>query len=459
MKNTHRSVRHALIITIPLLTALAASTGQADAAEWTQLESAAHPRSEGTLIEHGGNIFHLNGFNANIGIQNSVERFDIASGDWQTVAETTDAPGFPTALTHNGTVVVGDEAWLIGGRVGGHPGWVTDKVIILDLNTYTWRDGPDLPMPFAGGGAALVDGSIHVFGGLDENAQCDVNTHLVYELDDSAAGWQDLSGSAPFPMPRNHFGTAVMDGLIYAIGGQIGHDNCAKLSTQRMQTPFVHVYDPTSNDWDRLDDLPWSQSHAEPSTFVHAGRIWSVGGLVQGDRVLSYDAADDEWSWRTDLALPMDLLAPGARILNGNRLHVFGGGAPNVFNPRTETWVTVVPDLTENSTQEPVEEVVEEAADGEAYADATPYDTMPVDDVDEAATADVLPPDYTATDDVSNDAQNEAHDTETSKRSGGGATAWLLVMIGLMIRLRVAATRRRLSLYQLLSSSPTCETL
>jgi len=320
------------------LTCLAslAGAGYATAADWDALEPSAHPRSEGTLIEHGGYIFHLNGFDAEIDIQNSVERFNVATGLWQTVAETTDAPGFPTALTHNGTVVIGDEAWLIGGRVGNHPGRVTDQIVILNLESHTWRDGPELPVPFAGGGAALIDRNIHVFGGLDPNARCDVDTHLVYDLDSPGAGWQDLSDSAPFPKPRNHFATAVLDGQIYAIGGQIGHDQCDALAKQRVQTPFVHVYDPASNDWDQLDNLPWSQSHAEPSTFTHEGLIWSVGGLVQGDRVLSYDPAVDEWTWRTDLELPTKLLAPGARILNGNRLHVFGGGSPETVEETPE---------------------------------------------------------------------------------------------------------------------------
>ena len=293
MRRAARPVRRALIGAVAALSAL--PVAHAAAADWSSLAPSAHPRSEGTFVVHDGAAFHLNGFDADIRVQNSVERYDIAADAWETVAETTGSPGFPTARTHNGTVVVDGEVWLIGGRVGG-PRPVTDSVVVFDLETHTWRDGPALPLPFAGGGAALLGRRIHVFGGLDAEARCDVDTHLVHDLDAPEDGWRDLSGDAPFPRPRNHFGTAVMDGRIHVVGGQIGHDDCSELTRQREQTPLVHVYDPLTGDWERLADLPWPQSHAEPSTFVHAGRLWSAGGMVNGDRVLSYDTGADAWT-------------------------------------------------------------------------------------------------------------------------------------------------------------------
>ena len=338
MRRAARPARRALIGVLGALSALPAA--HAAAAEWSSLAPSAHPRSEGTFVVHDSGAFHLNGFDADIRVQNSVERYDIAADTW----ETTGSPGFPTARTHNGTVVVDGELWLIGGRVGG-PRPITDSVVVFDLETQAWRDGPTLPVPFAGGGAALLGRRVHVFGGLDAEARCDVDTHLVHDLDAPEKGWRDLSGDAPFPRPRNHFGTAVMDGRIHVVGGQIGHDDCDRLVRQREQTPLVHVYDPGTGDWDRLADLPWSQSHAEPSTFVHAGRLWSVGGMVNGDRVLSYDTGADAWTWRDDLTLPNRLLAPGARIFHGNRLHMFGGGVPDVRDPRTATWVSDVSGL------------------------------------------------------------------------------------------------------------------
>ena len=465
---------------IPAGIALAALTllgaAPAEAATWSALESAAHPRVEGAFVVHDGGAFHFNGFAKGLGIQNSIERYDVDAGTWQTVAETTDAPGFPTALTHSGTVVVDGETWLIGGRIGAHPGAVTDRVFVFDLDTYAWRAGPTLPLPFAGGGAALVDRRIHAFGGLDAEGRCDVDTHLVLDLDAPGDGWQDLSGGAPFPSPRNHFATVVLDGLVYAVGGQIGHDDCAALAQQRVQTPLVHVYDPAANAWERLADLPWPQSHAEPSSFAHAGLLWSVGGMVQGDRVLSYDPATDAWTWRQELGLPSPLLAPGARILGGDRLHVFGGGAPDVTNPRAETWVSDVPGLAPVppgdgapaavQDDEPVEAPAPGdeppadeggASEGGAAAPLTPVvpvDSNGLEDPDDVAGSDLPSAPTTASTTASTSApanvpaeapvdasRDVGANVSGASGSGGGAAAWLTILLGLPIAVRTAAAR------------------
>ena len=329
-----------------LLAATAAgAVPAASAADWTALAPAPTARTEGQFAVHDGGAWHFNGFDARIDLQTSVERYDFANDRWEKASGTSTGGSMPNGVTHNGLVMVGDEAWLIGGRVGDHPGRVTDRVWIMDLDTREWREGPRLPVPFAGGGAALVGDTLHVFGGVDARAECDVATHVALDVDAPGDGWRNLGGDAPFPNPRNHFATVVLDGLVYAVGGQYGHDRCASVSKLNEQSRLVHAYDPSTNRWTRRADLPWAQSHAEPSSFAYANRLWSVGGLVEGDRVMTYSPDDDAWTWRKDLKLPTRLMAPGARIRD-DRLYVFGGGAPNVRHPRTESWVTPVPGLS-----------------------------------------------------------------------------------------------------------------
>jgi|GEM_PF-1474716 len=316
----------------------------ASAADWQALAPADTARSEGSLVMHDGGVYHFNGFDGRIDIQTDVERYDLASGRWRDVASTRTSGSAPSAVTHAGVVKVGRQVWFIGGRVGNHPGRVAKHVAVFDLDSYTWSQGPSLPRPFAGGGAALVGQRLHVFGGLDHVARCDIDAHWVYDLARPQDGWQDLRGSSPFPNPRNHFATVERDGIIYAIGGQRGHGYCAGLPRQLEQTRHVHAYDAANDRWSRLADLPWGQSHAEPGTFAHAGKLWSVGGQENGERVVSYDPSTDAWTWERELNLPEPLLAPGARIVDGD-LMLFGGGAPNVFKPRRNTWRMKVPGL------------------------------------------------------------------------------------------------------------------
>ena len=76
--------------------------------------------------------------------------------------------------------------------------------------------------------------------------------HYVLDLDSNAASWMQ---AAPLPNPRNSLGSAVLNGKIYALGGQYGHD--ARLITQ----VSVNVYDPATDTWTALRDLPRARGH------------------------------------------------------------------------------------------------------------------------------------------------------------------------------------------------------
>jgi len=262
----------------------------------------------------------FNGFSPSINIVNSVEEFNPNTNAWTVISQT--EPGLGNAVTHNGAVKIGNDVWLIGGRIGNHPGAVSNKVWIFNIQNKTWRQGPKLPRPFAGGGAALVGNTIHVFGGLDAQAQCDVNFHYTYNLQ-SNNGWNDITSQAGMPLPRNHFSTIAVNNKIYALGGQNTHGGCG--NRRITQTNHAHVFNPANNQWTRLPDLPFARSHAEPSTFENGGLIYMVGGATNGNMVITYNPSSNKWNVRNDLTLPVQLLAPAARIF-GNRFVVALGG-------------------------------------------------------------------------------------------------------------------------------------
>lgn len=303
---------------------------------WKRVDSMKRQRSEASVLEFQGDLFVFNGFGPKIKIENSVEKYDRKTGQWSIVSKTSVNDG--TALTHNGLVKVGHEAWIIGGRIGDHPGPVTNKVWIFDLVNYQWRAGPELPQPGGGGGAALVDNKIYWFGGVDADANCDVSSHFFYDLNNKSAGWQDISTTAGMPNPRNHFSTVVLDKKIYAIGGQFGHDRCPNFPA--IDTVLVHVFDPAKLTWKRLADLPFVQSHNEAGTFAHNGYIYSVGGEVSGHRVMRYDTLANAW---TEVeTLPQSLLGTVSRVVNG-RILVASGGAPNTWNPTNKSYSAFLP--------------------------------------------------------------------------------------------------------------------
>ncbi len=319
---------------------------------WKSLPSMNSVRFEASAVQYNDDIFVFNGFKQGIKIEPSVEVFDAGSKKWSKVGSTSVSQG--NAVTHNGLVRTGNEAWLIGGRVGNHPGRVSSDVWIFNLNSKKWTRGPKLPVPGAAGGAALVNNKIHWFGGTDANARCDVANHFVFDLNQRSAGWKNITNVAGMPNARNHFSTAVHNGIIYAIGGQYGHDNCP--GKRAADVNLVHAFNPANNKWTAKARIPTAQSHTEASTFVYKNAIYVVGGEVNGNKIFRFDPRKNKWD--TVLQLPSLLVAPVARVID-NQLVVSSGGSPNFRFPTKLTLTTPMQPLVLGGNNEP-DVVIEE---------------------------------------------------------------------------------------------------
>ncbi len=292
------------------------------ACSWSMLASSSLSKVEAQSVKVNDKLYVLAGFLSGLQITGATEIYDPATDSWSTGAP------MPTPVTHMGAVAVGDEIWILAGFVGNHPGVATNLVQIYNTVTDTWSEGPALPNSRGSGAGAYTDGKVHFFGGLLPNRMTDVGEHFVMDVNDQAAGWQ---AAAPLPEPRNHLGGAAVNGIIYAIGGQFGHDG--GVDDQR----FLHAYDPANDTWTQLADLPDDRSHFEPGTIVHNDKIIIVGGRRGGfffDDVTEYDPATDTWSERCEL--PSNLLAPAAKVF-GSQLIVANGGENGTCCPQSET--------------------------------------------------------------------------------------------------------------------------
>ena len=308
-------------------------------ANWTETFQMEHERFESSAFQYKEDFYVFNGFGLGIDLEPTMEKFDAETLTWETIGNTN---VLGISVTHNGVVLVGSDVWVLGGRRGNHPGTVVDTVWIYNIEDNTWRVGPSLPVPVAAGGAALVDNKIYWFGGLDPFARCDLPHHFVYDLGNEDAGWVEITDVAPMPVPRNHFGTAVLDDLIYTIGGQFGHDNCPNPNANTQDSNLVHIFNPATMEWSQKANLPHIQSHIEPSTFVHEGAIYVLGGESDKDAMFRYNPANDTWDTLIDL--PEELIAPAARVI-GDKLVVASGGAPNANNPTPATRYTDIQPL------------------------------------------------------------------------------------------------------------------
>ncbi|CAH1001989.1 N-acetylneuraminate epimerase [Neolewinella maritima] len=304
---------------------------------WEKRTSSKHLRAEGQIITYRGEFYHFNGFDSGLLLQSNNEKYNPTTDTWTPLAPHPLGPdGEEIAATHVGIALVDDVVWIVGGRIGSHPGKVTSAVYLYDISADSWSKGPALPAPRGAGGLARLGRKLHWVGGFDALAQCDADDHWVYDLDNPRAGWQDYTDSSPMPNARNHFGTTVLGGKLYAVGGQYGHDGCLKGKNMRL----VHVYDPLTDKWTRLADLPDVQSHTEPSTFTYNKKIYSLGGQAErSDEVWEYTPEEDRWRVRDDLELPLRLIAPGARV-HDEVLYVMVGGEIAVNVPARDVRAT-----------------------------------------------------------------------------------------------------------------------
>lgn len=301
-----------------------------ESCEWNDLANSSYERLESQSAKVNGKLYVLAGFVANLKITDATEIYDPVSNSWSEGAP------MPIAVTHMGTAVAGNEIWIVAGFVGNHPGTATNKVQVYNTQTNSWRYGPNLPAARGSGTAVYNKGKIHFFGGLLPDRKTDVGEHYVLDLANQNQGWQP---AAPLPNPRNHLSSASVDGIVYAIGGQYGHD--AGVDDRNN----LDAYNPATNSWTRKANLPSERSHFEPGTIVHNGKIIIAGGRRGNyffDDITQYDPATNIW---TELCkLPDPLLAPAAKVF-GDKLVIANGGVGGTCCPVNNTrWLYIEPE-------------------------------------------------------------------------------------------------------------------
>ena len=284
------------------------------------------PRLESQTVVLDGSLVLFGGWEPGLVASTRVDAYDPQTDAWST------RQSMPTALTHAGVAVdeVTQEVWFVGGTVGNGPGDVVDQTWTYDILNDSWAAGPPLPAPRASGGAFRIGRELHFVGGIAVDRQTDEGDHWVLDLDDPAGSW---IASDPLPTPRNHFATALCGGKGYILGGQFGHD-----IKPAEHTDIVEIWDPQAG-WTTGVNLPLPRSHTEPGTIVDGDRILLVGGRVETltqDSTASIDAFDTTTdTWSTLPALPQPLLAPAAKMINGEIIVASGEQVNGTVTPDT----------------------------------------------------------------------------------------------------------------------------
>lgn len=325
-------VRAATALFLALALALLMAPAGAAPATWTSVTWSStfaqqYRNSEAQGLALGGRLYSFGGFDALKSCCTPTARayrMDPATG-WTALAPmpAENGTGFG-GVTHAGMASDGTYIYWAGGYSADATGtrqiYGTKEVWRYDPATNSYSRMPDLPLTRAAGQLAYLDGELHYFGGTNLARTADVGEHWALELSNAAAGWVPR---APLPNPRHHMGAAVLDGKIYAVGGQHGHD--AQLTTQN----DVHAYDPVTDAWAQRADLPKSLGHISSATFAMDGRVVVLGGEtangVYTADTYAYDPATNAWTALTPLPSPRH--SGVANAIDGVMYYATGGSS------------------------------------------------------------------------------------------------------------------------------------
>jgi N-acetylneuraminic acid mutarotase len=214
-------------------------------------------------------------------------------------------------------VAVGNRIYVIGG-FGADP--VPDTlVLIYDADARTWSQAAPVPEALHHAAAAVVDGKIYLVGGFEEAFATRDPVRSVWVYDPGRVQWE---ARAPLPRPRGALAVAVLDGRIYALGGE--RRGAGGGTPGYVPVDDATVYDPRTDTWEVLPPLHYHRDHLVAGTMN--GHVYAVAGrdrpVYDLPFVEEFDTATRTWTERAPM--PTGRSGCVAAVLDG-RLYVFGG--------------------------------------------------------------------------------------------------------------------------------------
>ena len=279
---------------------------------WSMGAAMPLPRSEHAVAEFNGRIWVLGGYPPGRLPSNLVQIYDPATSRW------TLGPPLPEPIHHTHVASVGGRIYVLGGEVEGastgRPERFVSNVWMHDPAVGGWVARAPMPTARGGGGKAVIDGKIYVAGGRPPGGS-------AFEVYDPATDkWEKLPD---LPTQRNHLAMVAINGKIIVAGGRFGPGAGAE------RTDVVEIYDPKTRRWTKGAPLPAPRGGITGA--AHAGCMFVFGGEGEPTHVLSltpntygYDPRTDRWTQLPDLPIAVHGLKGSAVI--GGRIFLPGGG-------------------------------------------------------------------------------------------------------------------------------------
>ncbi len=279
---------------------------------WSMGAAMPLPRSEHAVALFDGKIWVLGGYPPGRLPSNLVQIYDPAISRWSI------GPQLPKPIHHTHVAAVDGRIYVIGGELEGastgRPEEYVAEVWMHDPAVGGWVARAPMPTARSGGGKAVIDGKIYVAGGRPPGG----NAFEVY--DPSTDTWEKLPD---LPTERNHLAMVAINDKIYVAGGRSGPGAGA------VRTDVLEIYDPSTRRWSRAAPLPAPRGGVTGAAY--AGCLFVFGGEGEPTHVLGltpntygYDPRSDQWTQLPDLPIAVHGLKGSAVI--GGRIFLPGGG-------------------------------------------------------------------------------------------------------------------------------------
>ena len=256
-----------------------------DGGVWGMRAGLIEANSELALAEANGKLYLLGGYPSNRQTARTVQVYDIATDRWEL------GPPLPVPNNHGMAAGVNGKIYLIGGQRDADSPTYVDTVYELDPARGTWVEKARMPTARSSGVAVVHGSRIYVAGGRLPRG----NDFAVY--DTATDNWQTLS---PLPTQRNHFTGAAISGRIHFVGGRQG-DGLSPLMTT------VHeVFDPQTGSWTTAAPMLRARSGMNGVMARGCFHVW--GGEGPAGRFPDhdyYDPRSDKWTRLRDMPVPV----------------------------------------------------------------------------------------------------------------------------------------------------------
>jgi len=266
------------------------------------------------------------------------EVYDPATNTW-----TTKAP-MPTARGNHAAAVIGGKIYMVGGQIAttlpvlptatspGMNGVYADTAINEEYDPVanTWTTKAPMPTARRNLSAEVINGKVYALGGQGPNLTGGVRQIYAHneEYDPVANTW---AIKAPMPTARRSLGVAVLNNQLYAMGGRADNQVAPNYATMY---DLNEEYDPATNIW--LTRAPMPESRTGFAAGAINGKIYVVGGWGTFNTIklatsAVYDPVTNQWTAKMDMPMHYSGISGSGGVIN-NKLYVVGGDDVDINN-------------------------------------------------------------------------------------------------------------------------------